>query len=115
MSGRTQVAEYLIKRGAEFDADKLLEDMVRNDITDRDVIRLLLRNGVDINHITGQGDTPLLAAIKQDNRALVKLLIDNGADVNKPGSAGQTPLHLANQIKNEFITRLLVKNGAVDN
>jgi len=114
MSGRTQVAEFLIKRGAEFKPNKLLEDMVNNSVTDRDVIRLLLRNGSDINHISDQGITPLLAAIKQGNRVLVKLLIDNGADVNKPDNDGQTPLHLATQIKDASITRLLQKNGAID-
>ncbi len=115
MSGRTQVAGFLIKRGAEFDPNKLLEDAVLNSVTDRDVIRFLLRNGADINHISDKGSTPLLEAIKQNNRALVKLLIANGSDVNKPDSSGQTPLHLANQMKSESITRLLIKNGAIDN
>lgn len=114
MSGRTQVAEFLIKRGAEFKPNKLLEEMVSNSVTDRDVIRLLLKNGADINHISDQGLTPLLVAIKQDNRVLVKLLIDNGADVNKPDNNDQTPLHLANQIKDGSISRLLQKNGAID-
>ncbi len=115
MSGRTQVAELLIKRGAVIKPDILLEDMVHNNLMDRDVIRLLLKNGADIDHISAQGNTPLLDAIKQDNRVLVKMLIDNGADVNRPGKDGQTPLHTAKQIKNEFITRLLLKNGAIDN
>jgi len=114
MSGRTQVAEFLIKRGAEFKPNKLLDEMVSNSVTDRDVIRLLLKNGADINHISDQGLTPLLVAIKQDNRVLVKLLIDNGADVNKPDNNDQTPLHLANQIKDGSISRLLQKNGAID-
>ena len=114
MFGRTQVAEFLIKRGAEFNPNSLLEDMVSNSVTDRDVIRLLLRNGADINHLSDQGNTPLLDAIKLDNRVLVKLLITNGADVNKTGSSGQTPLQLAKQLQNGSIIRLLVKNGAVE-
>lgn len=113
MSGRTQVAEFLIRHGAEFNPDRLLEDMVHKDVTDRDVIRLLLKNGADINHKSDQGNTPLLDAIQQNNRALVKLLIANGSDVNMPGGTGQTPLQLANQIKDDFIIRLLVTNGAV--
>ncbi len=113
MSGRTQVAEFLIKRGAEFNANRLLEEMVRNNVTDRDVIRLLLRNGAYINHISDRGNTPLLDAIRQDNRPLAKLLIANGSDVNQPGSSGQTPLQLANEIQNDFIIRMLIQNGAV--
>jgi ankyrin repeat protein len=112
MSGRTQIAEFLIKRGAELNPNQLLEDMVHNNITDRDVIRLLLGKGADINHLTPQGNTPLLDAIKQNNRVLVKLLVANGSDVNKQGNSGQTPLQLAKQLKDESIIRLLIKNGA---
>jgi ankyrin repeat protein len=112
MFGRTQIAEFLIKRGADFNPNRLLEDMVRNSVTDRDVIRLLIRNGAEINHLTDQGNTPLIDAIKQGNRVLVKLLITNGSDVNKPGNAGQTPLKLAKQLKDDSIIRLLIKNGA---
>jgi ankyrin repeat protein len=114
MFGRTQVAEFLIKRGADFNPNRLLEDMVLNSVTDRDVIRLLLRNRADINHLSEQGNTPLLDAIKQNNRTLVKLLIANGSDVNMPGNTGQTPLQLAKQLKDDSIIRLLVKNGAVE-
>jgi ankyrin repeat protein len=112
MLGRTQIAEFLIKHGAEFNPNKLLEDMVHQSVTDRDVIRLLLRNGADINHVSEQGNTPLLDAIKQKNRALTKLLIANGSDVNKPGNSGQTPIQLAKQVKDDSIIRLLLKNGA---
>ncbi len=112
MFGRTQVAEFLIQRGADFNSNKLLEDMVNNSVTDRDVVRLLLRNSADINHLSDQGNTPLLDAVKQSNRVLVKLLITNGSDVNKAGSSGQTPLQLAKQLKDDSIIRLLLKNGA---
>jgi ankyrin repeat protein len=112
MFGRTQIADFLIKRGADFSPNKLLEDMVHNSVTDRDVIRLLLRNGADINHLSEQGSTPLLDAIQQKNRALVKLLIANGSDVNKPGNSGRTPIQQAKQVKDDSIIRLLLKNGA---
>ena len=112
MFGKTQVAELLIKRGASFDPNLMLKDMVKNSVTDRDVVRFLLRNGADINHLSEQGKTPLLDAIQQKNRVLVKLLITNGSDVNKPGNAGQTPLQLAKELKDDSIIRLLLKNGA---
>ena len=113
MSGRTQAAGLLIQNGAKFDPDQLLEDSVRNNITDRDVFNFLLLKGANINHVSTSGFTPLLEAIKQSNRVLVKLLIANGADVNQADASGQTPLQLANQIKDDSIIRLLVRNGAV--
>ncbi len=113
MSGRTQVAELLIQQGAKLNPNLLLIDSVRNQVTDRDVIRFLLRKGVDINHISSRGTTPLLEAIKQSNRVLVKLLIANGSDVNQAGDSGLTPLQLANRNQDESIIRLLKKNGAI--
>lgn len=113
MSGRTQVADLLIKNGATFNPDLLLEESVRNNISDRDVISFLLLKGANINHITTNGLTPLLEAIKQNNRVLVKHLIARGADVNMAGDSGETPLQLAKQIKDDSIVRLLTKNGAV--
>ncbi len=113
MSGRTQVAELLIKEGAELNPDRLLADSVRNNIADRDVIRLLLQKGADINHVSANGITPLLEAISQGNRVLVKLLITNGSNVNQPGGSGQLPLQLAIQKNDSSIIRLLKKNGAV--
>lgn len=113
ISGRTQVAELLIRQGAKFNPDQLLADSVRNNITDRDVVRFLLLKGANINHVSANGITLLLDAINHGNRVLVKLLIANGSDVNQAGGSGQTPLQLANQNKDESIIRLLKKNGAV--
>jgi uncharacterized protein len=113
MSGRTQVAELLIRQGARFEKDRLLMDSVRNNITDRDVIRMLLLKGADINHFSTDGVTPLLEAIHQGNRVLVKLLITNGSDVNLASTTGQTPLQLAEQKQDSSIIRLLEINGAI--
>ncbi len=113
MSGRTQAAGLIIQNGAKFNPDQLLEDSVRNNIADRDVINFLLLKGANINHVSVNGLTPLLAAIGQGNRVLVKLLIARGADVNQKDGSGQTPLQLANQIKDDSIIRLLIKNGAI--
>ncbi len=113
MSGRTQAADLLIRSGARFNPDLLLEESVRNNISDRDVIGFLLLKGANINQVTSDGLTPLLEAIKQDNRVLVKHLIANGADVNQADASGITPLQLANQTKDDSIIRLLKTNGAV--
>ncbi|MCG8427091.1 MAG: ankyrin repeat domain-containing protein [Chromatiales bacterium] len=113
-AGRTQVAELLINEGAEFNANQLLHTMVQVGVTDRDVIELLKQHGADINQPSSTGDTPLIAAIKTENRVLVKFLIANGSQVNKPSSKGVTPLALARQLKNGDIIRLLERNGATE-
>ncbi len=113
MAGRTQVAQYLIKLNAPFDADYLLSEAVRNQVQDRDVIDLLLDNGANIDHISSEhGDTPLMLAIREQNRVLTKLLISRGADVNLAGASGERPLTVAQRTGNPEIVRLLEHNGA---
>ena len=112
MAGKPRVAEILIRQGAELDADRLLDQAVANDITDRDVIQLLVRQGADINHLDTEGHTPLMQAIKRNNRVLAKHLIARGADVNKEDSSGKYPLALAEELGDEDIIRLLRRNGA---
>lgn len=113
MSGRTQIARLLVKRGAEFDPDRMLEQVVRNQVTDRDVIEFLTQHGADINHVTENGDTPLHLAVKLGNRVLSKHLIANGADVNAGDAAGHSPLWYASRRRNEDIVKLLKRSGAV--
>ncbi len=113
MAGRTQVAQYLIKLNAPFNADYLLSEAVRNQVQDRDVIDLLLDRSADIDHISREhGDTPLILAIREQNRILTKLLISRGANVNLAGKSGETPLTVAQQAGNPEIIRLLEHNGA---
>jgi ankyrin repeat protein len=113
MAGRTQVAQLLIKHGASFDANQLLQEVVRNKVTDRDVVELLVKKGADINHPDENGNTPLHLAVKQDLLRLSKLLIAHGADVNSKDPMGHTPLWHAQAQQNEDIGRLLLLNGAV--
>lgn len=113
MSGRTQIARMLIKRGAEFDANWLLEEAVNNQVADRDVIEFLIQRGAEINHTAENGDTPLHMAVKQDNRVLSKLLIAHGANVNSKDATNHTPLWHAIGRHNRDIVKLLKRNGAI--
>ncbi len=113
MSGRTQVAEMLIKQGATFEADKLLQEVVTNQIADRDVFKFLMQQGADINHTTKAGESLLHIAVKKDYRIISKLLINNGADINAKDANGHTPLWYAIGHHNQDISALLKRNGAV--
>ena len=114
MSGRTQIAQMLIKRGAEFDANWLLEEAVKNKIADRDVIEFLVQQGANINHTTENGDT-LFAHSGQAGQlgVISKLLIAHGADINSKDATNHTPLWHAIGRHNRDIIKLLKRNGAI--
>ncbi len=113
MTGRTQVAQLMIKHGAEFDPHRLLFAIVANQVEDRDVIALLVKQGADINRPDTNGDTPLHLAVKKGYRVLVKLLITHGAEINSLDAGGHTPLWHALAQGNDDISRMLQRNGAV--
>ncbi len=58
---------------------------------DLDVLKILLKHGVDVNKYGPSGWTPLITAIQYEKISLIKLLIDNGADINLPAKNGNTP------------------------
>ena len=84
---------------------------------DPDVVRVLVRAGVDINEIVkvqGGAGTPLLvAAGRSDGAAMTKALLMKGANANQAVHDGMTPLHAAaSRAKNTETLTLLLKHGA---
>ncbi|MES9906210.1 MAG: ankyrin repeat domain-containing protein [Sedimenticola sp.] len=112
LAGRTQVAELLVKLGAEMAPDRLLDAVIEEGVADRDIIPLLLKWGVNIDHRDSDGNTPLMRAISKQQRVLVKFLIANGASVNSENNQGLRPLDLAEHLQEGSIGRLLLRNGA---
>ena len=82
----------------------------------KEIIELLLSNGVDVNLKNRNGSSPLELAIILNEPEIVKLLIDGGANVNVINHRGSTPLDyvIENNYKNSHtkITDLLRKHGA---
>ncbi|XP_076305649.1 uncharacterized protein LOC143222691 isoform X2 [Tachypleus tridentatus] len=70
----------------------------------RDVIRLLLRAGIDINRSTLRG-TALHEAVCHSRLDIVRLLIECGIDVNKPNSYEQTALDVVRSYYNCHVSR----------
>lgn len=70
----------------------------------------LLEAGADPNDPTGKdGESPLMAAASENNRAAVRLLLKWGAAINYTSPGGRTAL---NEAKNLKMKRFLLENGA---
>jgi ankyrin repeat protein len=79
----------------------------------KDIIKILISKGADINAGDKDGYTPLHYAVKHTNLAIITLLLKKNADIHAVDSWGNTPLHYAavyNQ--NPAIIGFLIENGA---
>jgi ankyrin repeat protein len=82
-----------------------------------EIIRELLKTGIDVNHVNNPGWTALLEAIilgdgGPRHTEVVRLLIEAGADVNLADSNGITPSAHARQRGYQQIVYILVAAGA---
>lgn len=64
------------------------------DIGYRDIVKLLLENGADVN-VVGAHGTPLHVAARIGHVDFAENLLAAGADVDSKAAEGRTPLHLA--------------------
>ena len=71
----------------------------------KEIIELLITNGVDVNAKNDAAETPLHLATTKE---IAELLIANGADVNATTNRGTTPLDWA---ANDEIASLIRKHG----
>lgn len=70
---------------------------------------LLKAPQIDVNHLTEQGESPLMMAVFKGQIELTQQLIKQGADVNK---TGWTPLHYAATAGNTQLVKMLLENYA---
>jgi ankyrin repeat protein len=92
-----QMAELLIKYGADVDEEDILKDTTLCDAAwynNVAIVQCLLKSGkVKVNHRGCNGLTPLSHSIRGFGRTeLVKILVANGGDVNAVDDEGLTPL-----------------------
>lgn len=124
-----EIFDLLLEKGADLNAKK--EDgtgayyncmihmlLYGREITDKDMAltKLLLSKGADVDEAPTSGElegyTPLIFAVRENNKELVTFLIDNGADVNVKNVYGDTPLLLAEKKGNAEIVKILKAKGA---
>ena len=90
-----------------------LIDAARN--ANREALRALLEQGVDVKVADGDGSTALHWASYRDDRESAELLIRSGANVNAANALGATPLWIASENRNAAIVRSLLTAGANPN
>lgn len=94
-------------------SDLALVDAVR--AGDREAVRLLLSQRVDVNAPQGDGATALTWAVHRDDLETADRLIRAGADANRANDYGVTPLSLACTNRSAAMVDLLLRAGANPN
>jgi ankyrin repeat protein len=85
----------------------------------REIVRLLIERGFDINKRDDWGRTPLMWAAERAPLETIQFLIDSGADVNIVSgrnmngvSSKETALQFARRAKRSDVVALLMRYGA---
>ena len=76
------------------------------------MVESLLRQGVDMNALGGDGQGAFGRAFLKGRDRVVKLLLQRGADVNSRGSWGRLPLIEASREGDSKLVELLLERGA---
>jgi len=116
----TEMIELLVKGGANVNATvgckkiPLLCGWFRNN--GRDIRKLLVKNGADVNAKNQEGISPFLRECEgngsKESKELVELMINRGADVKATDNNGNTPLLYACRGRNKELIELLIEKGA---
>lgn len=77
-----------------------------------DVVKLLVRKGAKVNHLTRNDSTPLRAACFTGRLDIVHYLIDHGADLNLSNKYNNNCLMIASYKGFFDVVEYLLKNGA---
>ena len=78
---------------------------------DVNMIKALIKKGVDVNATDEDGWSPLHMAAAKDHSEVIKVLLSHGADVNAKNKWGRTPLHMAAANDCSEVAKLLISHG----
>ena len=99
-SGRMEVVEYLLSRGADvnavsgtFGAGTALSYAASANRLE--VMEYLIAKGANVNLVSRRGESPLFFAARQGHDEAVKFLLENGANAKIKNKNDQTALNVA--------------------
>ncbi|OXU24019.1 hypothetical protein TSAR_012214 [Trichomalopsis sarcophagae] len=118
-----KMMRLLIKNGARVNVinnagDNLLHYALKNvDKGEKrlDLVKLLLKNDLDINAENRKRRTALFIALRVGDEDLLNLLLKHGICPNTADSFHLTPLHVAIKQNSQICMQILLKHGAVAN
>jgi ankyrin repeat protein len=114
-AGQSDVARFLLGRGANVNADSLGNTpLLGAAVHDPDgtLTTLLLRAGAKIGHENREGENALTLAARSGRVPVLTLLAEKGAKVNERTSKGMTPLVTAAACGQESAVAALLDAGA---
>ena len=100
-------------RGAFAQARPPLSEAAKR--ADREAVRRLIKEGVNVNALEGDGSTALLWAAYRDDGDIADQLLKAGAKANIANDLGATPLWAAAMNSSEAMVRRLLQAGADPN
>lgn len=113
--GRTDIVIYLLKNGANPDAqdhngDSPLQFAAYEGYLE--ITTLLIKSGANINTVNRYGVTPLLNSLFNKKYEIARVLVLKGADFNFKSRNGNPALHVAAKDGNLEFVKFLISHGA---
>lgn len=115
VGGQTEVARFLLSKGADVNALNALNQSVllyAAYFGNAEITAALIAGGAKLDDQDIVGRTPLHYAARQRSVDALMLLIDNKADLNARDSIGETPLHFAIRWGYDDVAEMLIDAGA---
>ncbi|XP_060527199.1 ankyrin repeat domain-containing protein 17-like isoform X2 [Cylas formicarius] len=110
--GFTEVADILLKGGANIELGASTPLMEAAQEGHLDLVRFLLEYGANVNAVTQTNDTALTYACENGHTDVADLLLQYGADLEHESEGGRTPLMKACRAGHLCTVQFLISKGA---